>query len=222
MPGTPDARHARSEKEVSMTTNTHVPSRRTILAGALGVGALGSVAASAVPANAALGDPAVPDDPEVAYFLSIPGIPGGSTTKGFEGQIELLTWAWGADSSGSLSSGGGGGAGKTTSRQLIALAELGVQSPQLLLETNTGQHLQTAVLTCIRKSRKPFTFLTVKLEEVLITSYAVTPDPTNGVPLDLVHLELGKVTYSVIPQNPDGSVGTPITTAFDYRTNKAG
>jgi type VI secretion system secreted protein Hcp len=202
-----------------MTTQTHVPSRRTVLAGALGLSALGS-AAAADPAAAALGDPAIPSDPEVAFFLNVAGIPGSATTKGFEGQIELITWAWGVDSSVSTG-GGGGGAGKPTPRDFVALARSDIQSPLLLLNTNDGRHLQSVQLTCVRKARKPVTFMTIKLEDVIITSYAVTPDPTDAAPLDLVHVEFSKITYSVIPQNPDGSAGTPVTTAFDYRNLKS-
>ena len=204
-----------------MITQTHVPSRRTVLAGALGLSALGS-AAAAGPAAAALGDPAIPSDPDDAYFLSIPGIPGEATTKGFEGQIELLTWAWGVDAPAVIGGGGGGGgAGKATSREVITLADSGIQSPTLLLDTNTGRHLTTALLSCVRKPKKPFTFMTLKFDDVLVTSYAVTPDPTNGLPLDLVRLAFGKVTYTVIPQNADGTPGTPVSSVFDYGKNQA-
>src|SRR3954453_9073026 len=133
----PHEADARDQGGPPMTVQASVPSRRTVLASALGVSALGSVALSADSANAALGDPAVPSDPDVSFFLSIPGIAGEATLKGFEGQIELLTWAWGVDNSGSLGS-GGGGAGKATPRDVIALAESGIQSPPLLLDTNTG------------------------------------------------------------------------------------
>jgi type VI secretion system secreted protein Hcp len=207
-------------KEVLMTTN-HVPTRRTVLASALGVSALGGVAASSGTATAALGDPAIPSDPGVAFYLSLTDIPGSATAKGFEGQIELLTWAWGVDSTGTIGGGGGGGAGKAVPRDLIALAESGIQSPLLLTDTNTGKHVQSALVSCVRESRKPFTFMTLKFEDVLITSYAVTPDPTNGLPLDLVHIQFSKITHQVVPQNEDGSAGTPITSSFDYRTGKA-
>jgi type VI secretion system secreted protein Hcp len=203
-----------------MTSHTYVPTRRSVLAGALGVSALGSVAASA-PAAAALGDPAVPTDPDVAFFLSIPGVPGSATAKGFEGQIGLLTWAWGVDSSASVGgAGGGGGAGKATPRDVIALAQSDIQSPVLLGDTNTGRHLQTALISSVRNGKKPFTFMTLKFEDVLVTSYAVTPDPTNGLPLDLIHLVFAKITQTVFPQNADGSAGTPISHSFDYETNK--
>lgn len=204
-----------------MTAQTHVPSRRTVLAGALGLSALGS-AAAAGPAAAALGDPAVPTDPDVSFFLSIPGIPGDATLRGFEGQIELLTWAWGVDASGSVGgSGGGGGAGKATPRSVVALADSGIQSPALMLNTSNGHHVQSALISCVRGGRRPFTFMTLKFEDLLITSYAVTPDPTQGLPTDLVHLDFAKITFTVIPQNPDGSPGTPIVTAFDYATQKS-
>jgi type VI protein secretion system component Hcp len=91
----------------------------------------------------------------------------------------------------------------------------------LLKDTNTGRHVQTALVSCVRGGKKPFTFMTLKFDDVLITSYAVTPDPTNGVPLDLVHFEFAKITHQVIPQNPDGSPGTPITHSFDYRNARA-
>jgi type VI secretion system secreted protein Hcp len=202
-----------------MTKQTYVPTRRTVLASALGVSAIGGVAASSGPATAALGDPAIPTDPDVAFFLSIPGIPGSATTKGFEGQIELLTWAWGVDAPTSTGGGGGGGAGKASPREVIALAPSDIQSPLLLGDTNTGKHVLNVVLSCVRKPKKPFTFMTLKFDEVVFTSYAVTPDPTNGLPLDLVHLVFRKLTQTVIPQNPDGTAGTPITHTFDYATN---
>ena len=196
------------------------PSRRTVLAGALGVSALGSIAMSSDSATAALGDPTVPSDPEVAFYLSIPGIAGPSTTRGFEGQIELLTWAWGVDSNTSLSTGGGGSVGRPVPRDLVAAADSGIQSPLLLTQANTGRHLQTAQLTCVRSGRRPFTFMTLRFDELVVKSYAVTPDPTGGLPFDLVHLEFARIQLSVIPQNPDGSAGTPVTSAFDYLTNK--
>jgi type VI secretion system secreted protein Hcp len=203
-----------------MTAHSSVPTRRSVLAGALGVGALGSVAASAPPASAALGDPSVPTDPDVSFFLSIPGVPGDATAKGFESQIELLTWAWGVDASVTVGGGTGGGAGKATPRPVVALADSGSQSPLLLGDTNTGRHLETALISCVRSAKKPFTFLTLKFEDVLVTSYALTPDPTSGVPLDLVHLDFARLTQTVIPQNADGSAGTPISTTFDYTTNR--
>jgi type VI secretion system secreted protein Hcp len=203
-----------------MTDHAFVPTRRSVLASALGVGALGGVAASSDVASAAIGDPAVPTNPDVSFFLSIPGVAGSATAKGFEGQIELLTWAWGVDSSASTGAGGGGGAGKATPRDVVALAQTDIQSPVLLGDTNTGRHLQTALISCSRNGKKPFTFMTLKFEDVLVTSYAVTPDPTNGLPLDLVHLVFTKITQTVFPQNADGSAGTPISTSFDYETNK--
>jgi type VI secretion system secreted protein Hcp len=202
-----------------MTKQTSVPTRRTVLASALGVSALGGVALSSDSASAALGDPAVPSDPEVSFFLSIPGVTGEATLKGFEGQIELLTWAWGVDATFSPGAGGGGGSGKATPRDVIALAESGIQSPPLLLDTNTGRHLQSALISCVRKPKKPFTFMTLKFEEVLVTSYAVTPEPTNGEPLDLMHLVFARLTYPVIPQNADGTAGTPVSSTFDYERN---
>src|SRR4051794_21069586 len=166
-----------------MTKQITVPTRRTVLASALGVSALGGVALSSDSASAALGDPAVPSDPEVSFFLTIPGVAGEATLKGFEGQIELLTWAWGVDAAFSPGGGGGGGPGRAAPRAAIALAGSGIQSPPLLLDSTAARRLQSALISCVRKAKKPFTFMTLKFEEVLAPSYAVTPDPSTGQPL---------------------------------------
>jgi type VI secretion system secreted protein Hcp len=208
-------------KEVPMTKQiSQVPTRRTILAGALGAGALGSLALSSAPATAALGDPTVPSEPELRFFLQLSTISGASTYDGFEGQIPLITWAWGVDSTASPVSGGGGGAGRATPRDVALLADTDIQSPLLLATTNTGRRLATALLSCVRPGEQPYTFMTLRFDEVVVTSYAVTPDPTYGIPTDLFHLRFARVTDQLFPQNPDGSAGSPITSTFDYRNNR--
>jgi type VI secretion system secreted protein Hcp len=173
-------------------------------------------------ASLAAAEPTTPAQPGPTFFLNLATIPGSSTAKGFAGQIPLLTWGWGVDGSGSVLSGSGGGAGKATPQDVVIRARSGMQSPKILAAVNTGKHLPSAVLTCVKPGNRPFTFMTLTFEEVLPTGYYVTPDPSDGVPLDLVRLKFVKVTQRFFTQNPDGTSGQPVVSSFDYRTNTAG
>jgi type VI secretion system secreted protein Hcp len=204
-----------------MTTQTHVPSRRTVLSSALGLGALGSIVMSADSATAALGDPAVPSETNLDFYLNLSGVPGAVADRGFEGQIQLLTWAWGVDTTASVTTGTGAGVGRPTPRDVVIVADTGIHSPKLLGAANTGRHANAALISCVKPGERPFTFLTLRFEEVLVSSYSVTPDPVYGLPFDLAHLRFGKVTYTFFSQKPDGTPDEPITSSFDYRTNAA-
>jgi len=167
-------------------------------------------------------EPPIPDQPGPTFFLNLATIPGSATAKGFAGQIPLLTWGWGVDSSATMIGGGGGATGKATPQDVVIRARSGSQSPKLLAAVNTGRHVQSAVLTCVKPGNRPFTFMTLTFEDVLLTGYYVSPDARDGVPLDLVHLKFAKVTHKFFTQNPDGTSGQPVVSSFDYKTNTAG
>jgi type VI secretion system secreted protein Hcp len=178
---------------------------------------------SSGPASVNAAEPTTPAQPGATFFLNLATIPGSSTAKGFPGQIPLLTWGWGVDSSASVLVGGGAGTGKPTPQDVVLRARTGIQSPKILAAVNTGRHLQSALLTCLKPGGdRPFTFMTLTFEDVLVTGYYVTPDANDGVPLDLVRLKFAKVTQRFFTQNPTGTSGQPVVSSFDYKTNTAG
>jgi type VI secretion system secreted protein Hcp len=170
----------------------------------------------------AAAEPVTPAESGPTFFLDLATIPGAATAKGFAHQIPLLTWGWGVDASGSVLGGSGGGAGKATPQDVVVRARSGPQSPKILAAVNTGKHLPSAVLTCVRPGNRPFTFMTLTFEDVLPSGYYVTPDPRDGVPLDLVRLKFARVTQRFFTQNPDGTSGQPAISSFDYKTGTAG
>ena len=48
----------------------------------------------------------------VDFFLKIDGIPGESADSKHKDEIDVISWSWGANQTGTMSYGGGGGAGK--------------------------------------------------------------------------------------------------------------
>jgi type VI protein secretion system component Hcp len=193
--------------------------RRTLMTAAPDAG---SPVPTSGPGSVTAAEPAAPAQPGPTFFLDLATIPGSATAKGFAHQIPLITWGWGVDSSTSVLAGAGGGSGKPTPQDVVLRARTGPQSPKVLTAVNTGKHLPTALLTCVRPGNRPFTFMTLLFEDVLLTGYYVTPDATDGVPIDLVHLKFAKLTQKFFIQNPDGTSGQPVVSSFDYKTNTAG
>ena len=72
--------------------------------------------------------------------------------------------------------GGGAGTGKPTPQDVVVRARTGIQSPKILAAVNTGRHLQSALLTCVKPGNRPFTFMTLTFEDV--SSPATTSRPT--------------------------------------------
>ena len=53
----------------------------------------------------------------VDYFLKIDGVDGESTDDKHKGEIDILSWSWGVQQSGTMAHGGGGGEGKLLNRR---------------------------------------------------------------------------------------------------------
>ena len=200
-------------------------SRRDVLrVGAISLGTAGSAAffpsiAAAVPGEAATG--MLPASPDYRYFLDVSGIPGDSTDATYRNQIVLSGWSWGVSNSG-IVAGSGGGAGKSSPMDFVYIAPMSVASPPTMLAVATGRHLEHAVLTVVASTGRGIKRMTVRLLEVLVSSYQQSSGDSNGFPVDVVNLSYGKVIYSVYPQKPDGTTGAPIVSTFDFRTQRSG
>ncbi len=191
-------------------------SRRALLSGALGLGGLAAMA----PTGQAFAAP-VPVDPSSDFFLKIAGVEGESSDEMHQKEIDLLTWSFGVTSSASPLTTGGGASGKSKPTDFTFVAPTSKASPKLYQLVCTGKRVKSVVLTARRSGEVPQEYLTVTMNDALVTSYQVAPGETDGYPLDVVRLDYAKITYSYRPQNRDGSPGTAITFGFDFAANKA-
>jgi type VI secretion system secreted protein Hcp len=86
-------------------------------------------------------------------FLKIDGIPGESLDQKHKGEIEVLSFAFGAANTGSPRGGGGGGAGKVAFNDFHFVHRLDKASPNLLLACANGKHLRRPSSRCARRAR---------------------------------------------------------------------
>ncbi len=191
-------------------------SRHALLGSALGLGG-----ALALASNGAAGAASVPSDPSSDFFLSIPTIPGDSRDQVMRGTIDVLAWSFGVSSTTVAATSGGLSPAKSKPTSLTFVSRESRASPKLFIACATGRRLSSVTLTARHNLEVPVVYLTVKLENVVVSSYQVAPSDTDGYPLEVVRLDYVKLTTTYTPQNADGSLGTPVTAGFDYDRNVA-
>lgn len=143
----------------------------------------------------------------VDTYLNIDTVKGESQAKGFEKQIEVLAWSWGASQTGSFNTGsGGGGAGKVNVNDISITKYLDKASTVLLKSICTGAHFKEAKLTCRKAGGKsPVDFLVIKLENVLITGLSTGGSRGEELVTENITLNFEKFEVTYTGQKPDGT-----------------
>ena len=153
------------------------------------------------------------------YFLKIDGIKGESVDAGHRDEIEINSWSWGA-SNPVLAGGGGGGTGKVSMQDFHFVCSHDKSSPLLMLSCAQGTHIPKVVLTVRRTTPTgaPEEYLTITLEEVLVSSFSSSAPPPNGgaqaPPTQSISLNFTKITFA------HTSNGTVTTAGWDVIANK--
>jgi len=155
-------------------------------------------------------------------FLELDGVEGEATAVGFENQIVVASFSHGITNPATTSVGGGGSVNMPTFTDLTITKSLDKASPLLFLNCAQGKRIATATLTLCRQGPdKPTGFYTIKLADVLITS--VRSSGSSGGdsrPTETVTLNFTTIDCKYVPQNPDGSPGTPVEFRWDLTTSK--
>jgi type VI secretion system secreted protein Hcp len=153
------------------------------------------------------------------FFLQITGVAGESRDAKHKGWIDVEAWSWGETNAGPVSAGAGSGAGRVSLQDLAVSTRFSKASPQLFLACATGQHLKEAKLVAVHSGAMQQEFLTWTFSDVLVSSYQ-TGGAGGDLVTDQVSLTFAKLKVEYKAQNPDGSLGSPVTAGFDAKTNK--
>lgn len=147
----------------------------------------------------------------VDFLLEIDGIEGESA----QGEIEILSWSWGATNS-SSAVGGGTGTGKANFQDLTIVKSVDKASPKLMLYCAQGRHIPSATLT-VRRDRD--TFMKLEMSNVLISSFKMSGDRASGTPTNEVRLRFSRVVITQFVKNADGTT-SEFKAGYDLATNK--
>jgi len=158
---------------------------------------------------------------QVDYFLKIDGIQGESADAKHKDEIDLLSWSWGEQNSGSHAGGGGGGAGKVVMNDFHFTMKVNKASPKLLLSCANGAHIKDALLTCRKAGKEQQEYIKIKFSDLLISSFQTGGSGGDVIPVDQISLNFSKIEYEYYPQTEKGTLGTKIPVGWDLKKNTA-
>jgi type VI secretion system secreted protein Hcp len=151
-------------------------------------------------------------------FLKIDGVDGESTRKGFEKQMEIMSFGWGASNPSTVGAGGGGGGGGKVSVSSFSIVKKSDSASPLLFQACCqGDHYATAVVTLNKSAGKtPIDFIKYEFGEVYVDSIQWSGSSGgDDTPMESVSFSFGKVAVTYTPQKADGSKGSPAVGAWD-------
>jgi len=154
------------------------------------------------------------------YLLEIDGIKGESSDSKLSGNLEISSFGWGCSNSGTSGAGGGGGAGKASFSDISFHTGVSMASPLLMLACASGQHIKKAVLHVRKQGGTQEEYYTIKLEDVLVTSYRSGDAPGGAAAVeDSFSLNFTKISYDYKPQKADGTLGSAVSAGYDVKKN---
>jgi type VI secretion system secreted protein Hcp len=151
-------------------------------------------------------------------FLKIDGVNGEATRKGFEKQMEILSFSWGASNPSTVGAGGGGGGGgKVSVSSFNVMKKSDAASPILFQACCKGDHFAKAAVTLNKAAGSTaLDFIKYEFEEVYVDSVQWSGSSGgDDTPTESVSFSFGKVAITYTPQNKDGSKGSPAVGAWD-------
>lgn len=155
----------------------------------------------------------------VDMFLKIGDIKGESRDKAHKEEIDVLAWSWGASNSGSFHTGGGGGAGKVNVQDLSFTKYIDLASTELFLATCNGKHLPEATLIVRKAGESPLEYLTIVMNDVLITSYSTGGSGGEDRLTENVTLNFAKVKLTYKEQAAKGAQAKAPSVSWDIAAN---
>src|SRR5258706_15253875 len=103
-------------------------------------------------------------------FAKIGDIKGESLDSKHKDEVEVLSWSWGVQQTGTMAHGGGGGEGKASFNDFNFTHHVDRASAVLLKTCATGEHIKEATITGRKAGKGQQEFLNIKKTHVLVTS----------------------------------------------------
>jgi len=128
----------------------------------------------------------------VDMFLKLSNIKGESTDDFHKGEIEILSFSWGATQTGSFAHGSGGGSGKVSMNDFHFVHKFDKASPLLMQAACKGTHFPEATLSVRKAGGKQQDYLIYKMTDLLVSGYQ-TGGSSSELPMEQISLNFSKV-----------------------------
>jgi type VI secretion system secreted protein Hcp len=150
--------------------------------------------------------------------IKFDGVDGEATHKDHKGQIEVLSWAWGA-SNGTALSGGGSGKGKGEGQPFQFVHLYDKASPVLAKHCAQGKHFATVTVVARKAGEGQKDFFKITMKEVLINHIA--PAGSQGGDItESVSMTYKDIEFSYKPQDDKGNLGGEVKFGWNLATTE--
>lgn len=157
----------------------------------------------------------------VDYFLKIDGIQGESADSKHKNEIDIESWSFGAQQSGTFSYGGGGGAGKVQMQDFHFVMKVNKATPKLLEHVANGKHITSAELACRKAGGTQSEFLKIKFSDIIVSSYNTGGSGgADVIPMDQISLNFSKIEFEYFIQDAKGAMSSAGKTGWDLKKNE--
>lgn len=157
----------------------------------------------------------------VDMFLKLEGIEGETQDKDQKSKksMDILAWSWGGSQSGTSHMGSGSGAGKVAVQDINLTKYVDRASPTLFKFLCNGKAISKGTLTVRKAGEKPVDYITIDMEQIIVTSVSVGGSGGEDRLTENVSLNFRKFTYNYKPQKPDGSADGDVKVIWDIAEN---
>lgn len=158
----------------------------------------------------------------VDMFLKLNGIKGESSDHKHKDEIQIESFSWGMNQTGSNAAGGGGGAGKVSVHDICITKLVDKSTPGLMMACCNGKHIPDGLITVRKAGEKPLEYLKIKLLDVLVSSVnnnGSSAGQADGI-AENVALNFGKFHVEYLLQKPDGSGQPGGELGWDIKANQ--
>jgi type VI secretion system secreted protein Hcp len=152
-------------------------------------------------------------------FIKIGSLKGESRDKTHKEEIDVLAWSWGMSNSGSAHVGGGAGSGKVNVQDLSFTKYIDKTTPDLMLAACNGKHFDKAVLVVRKAGENPLEYVTITMEEVLITNVSTGGSGGEDRLTENVTINFAKVNVDYKEQTATGGVGATPSMGWNVAEN---
>ena len=152
-------------------------------------------------------------------FIKIGSLKGESRDKTHKEEIDVLAWSWGMSNSGSAHVGDGAGSGKVSVQDLSITKYIDKTTPDLMLAACNGKHFDKAVLVVRKAGETPLEYLTITMEEVLITNVSTGGSGGEDRLTENVTINFAKVNVDYKEQSATGGVGATPSMGWNIAEN---
>jgi len=154
-------------------------------------------------------------------YLTVDGVTGESRRAGHEGEIELISFSFGASNPASVGLGRGGGVGQVSLSSFNFMKHTDAASAELFKQCCKGKHFPTAKVTLYKAGGEggPLDYLIYEFEEVYVNDIQWSgSEGGDGIPLESVSFAFGKVVVTYNQQDEGGAKVGSFMGSWDVRT----